>query len=180
MRFVQIHRHRLFALNCPDMCKRLRIGIAALSGGPVRRFPRIYIGYGRTGLPDLFANRSITLADCHCELRRQQKCRIMEAWTDRLIQGIKGNEPALRSIISPSLSVSRALSLQRKVEKETVVGPWTREGTCLLDAPSRKKMITENNHMRISHRWPSTQQAGSSSVHPTTTSHQATLLPLSP
>jgi hypothetical protein len=53
----------------------------------------------------------------------------MEEWTDRLIQGIKGNEPALHSILYPSLSVSRALSLQRKVEKETVVGPWTREGT---------------------------------------------------
>jgi hypothetical protein len=43
------------------------------------------------------------------KLRRQQKCRIMEAWTDRLIQGIKGNEPALHSILYPSLSVSRAL-----------------------------------------------------------------------
>jgi hypothetical protein len=44
-----------------------------------------------------------------------------------------------------------------------------------LDAPSQKEVITKNSHMHISHRWPSTQQAGSSSVHPTTTSHQATL-----
>jgi len=97
MQFIRIHRNRLFVLNCPDgygqtafisvasASLRCPVGRSADSRGDT-------LGTGDRTCSQIAALRLLIAV---AKLRRQQKCRIMEAWTDRLIQGIKGNEPTL-------------------------------------------------------------------------------------